>query len=164
MSAIHGKKYASLSEQLIESGGCKDYYGNFKTIEEAQEAFSKMLLPNGRIYEALQELQAAVGSLKRYKVDAYPAQNLDGGYCIILSVVELLHKPEMNTERERVSLSEEEKEAISRNARRFLAEYDEQLKRIGDEINSVTGLSDNLATVYDFELNNGNPGLKKGGK
>lgn len=134
MRAYRKKKYSSLSEQLLESGGCKAYYGHFKTMEEAEQEFPKMLLPDGKIYHTLQDLQDTVGSLKRYKIDAYPAQNLDGGYCIILSAVELIHKPVDEVKKsEGPSLSDEERKIIMENAKNLRA-------RFANELNNETSI------------------------
>lgn len=91
MGSFNGKGYSSLSEQLEKTGGFKTYIGKYDTEGEAISALRDMLDKNGEIYKEIEKLKDTLGSLSRYRIDAYPAAK-DGGYCVIFSASKINHK------------------------------------------------------------------------
>lgn len=76
--------FNSITEQIEKSGGYKTTFGNFNSFEEAKNALSGMLAPEGEIRNVLKELDDSIG-LHNLELDIHPTKS-DEGFCISFSV------------------------------------------------------------------------------
>ena len=76
--------FNNVSEQIQVSGGYKTTFGNFSSFEEAKNAISKMIAPDGEIRKVLEEVENTIG-LHNVNIDIHPTKS-DEGFCVSFSI------------------------------------------------------------------------------